>query len=108
MFDIDDVVKMLEGMAEKDFYRLPSVVFVSKLRNALIDEHYLSKEAAETIVLAMDINIGEEIPDVDLDRIVDACAAIIGKMFGAFGKHHFSTATPAFLKAVGSKLTLKF
>ena len=108
MFDIDDVVKMLEGMAEKDFYRLPSVVFVSKLRNALIDGHHLSKDDAEAFVLAMDINIGEEIPDVDLDRIVNVYAAIIVKMFDAFGKHDFSTASPAFLKAMASKLTLKF
>jgi hypothetical protein len=73
----EDIVQMVEGLLDFDFEQSPSFIFATKLKNRLLEGN--CSEHAETLVLAMDISLGNEniFSVSEMNRMVEAFGTLI-------------------------------
>lgn len=95
----EQLSKMMHKMLEQDFNQAPRMVFMGRLRAALIDEGF-SVETAENIVTRMKVDISEgALNDEQMTESIDIYSKLIVKISNAYLAHEFEDVDSALINS---------
>lgn len=87
-FELEQVVRMLEGVATVDFNSLPNMRFAVDLRKSLMGLGLLSETMVDKVISQADINLSEYDSENPLfQRLIKAYSEIVKKSFLSLSAH---------------------